>query len=95
VFLARALVHEADILFLDEPFSGIDAVSEQLIFSVLKNLQVAGKTIIVVHHNLGHIKEYFSSVLFFNRGVVGYGKTEEVFTKENIQKCYGSEVIVL
>lgn len=94
VFLARALVQESDILFLDEPFAGIDAVSEKLIFSVLKNLKLHGKTILVVHHNLGHIKEYFSSVLLFNRGIVSYGKTNQVFTKENIAKCYGDEVLV-
>lgn len=95
VFLARALVQEADILFLDEPFAGIDAASEKLIFSVLKDLQKQGKTILVVHHNLGHIKEYFSSVLLFNRGIVSQGKTDDVFTKENIEECYGDEVLVL
>lgn len=95
VFLARALAQEADVFFLDEPFSGIDAQSERLIFRLLQDLQKSGKTIVIVHHNLGHVSEYFSSVLLFNRGIIQYGKTSEVFTRENLMETYGGEVVCL
>jgi manganese/zinc/iron transport system ATP- binding protein len=89
LFLARALVQQADLLFLDEPFQGVDAVTESTIIGLLHQLRTAGKTIIVVHHDLSTVKEYFDWVLLLNRHVIGFGLTENVFTEEAISKVYG------
>lgn len=88
VFLARALVQEADIYFMDEPFQGIDSKTEKSIIEMLKKLRDDGKTVIVVHHDLQTVKEYFNYVTFINGSVIASGKTEEIFTEENIQKTY-------
>jgi manganese/zinc/iron transport system ATP- binding protein len=51
-FLARALVQDAQVYFMDEPFQGVDATTERAIVSLLKELREAGKTVVVVHHDL-------------------------------------------
>ena len=51
-FLARALIQPADLFLLDEPFAAVDASTEQALVSIMRSLQEAGKTIIVVHHDL-------------------------------------------
>lgn len=88
VFLARALVQEAEIYLLDEPFQGVDAKTEREIVDILKELVKQGKTVIVVHHDLQTVKQYFDWVgLIFTR-ILSYGPVEEVFTTENIEKTY-------
>jgi len=89
VFLARALVQEADLYFMDEPLAGVDAATERAIMTILKELKLMGKTVMVVHHDLQTVEDYFDHVLLLNRTVIGYGKTEEVFTKENVARAYG------
>jgi len=90
VFLARALVQEAEIYLLDEPFQGVDAKTEKEIVNILKELVKAGKTVIVVHHDLQTVKQYFDWVgLIFTR-IIAYGPVEDVFTEANIEKTYKS-----
>lgn len=88
VFLARALVQEADIYFMDEPFQGVDNKTEKSIIKILKKLRDENKTVIVVHHDLQTVKEYFDYVTFINVSVVASGPVEEIFTPENIEKTY-------
>lgn len=95
VFLARALAQEADIYFMDEPFKGVDVKTAAIIFELLKNLRDAGKTVIVVHHDLQTVKDYFDWVTLLNIRVVASGPVEEVFTDENLRKTYKSDVGVL
>lgn len=87
-FIARALVQEADIYLMDEPFQGVDTTTEKSIVEVLKKLKSEGKTLLVVHHDLQTVPTYFESVTFINRTVVVSGKVKEVFTQENIDKTY-------
>ena len=89
VFLARALVQNADLYFLDEPLAGVDATTERAIMDTLKILKERGKTVMVVHHDLQTVEDYFDHVLMLNRSVIVHGPTEEVFSKENIMKTYG------
>ena len=89
VFIARALAQQADILLLDEPFVGIDVVSEQVIVEVLKELKEQGKTILMVHHDLSKVSQYFDYLLLINKGIVAQGSVEETFTNENLQQLYG------
>ncbi|KKO54777.1 metal ABC transporter ATP-binding protein [Paenibacillus sp. DMB20] len=89
VFLARALVQDADLYFMDEPLAGVDAATERAIMTTLKELKMSGKTVMVVHHDLQTVEEYFDHVLLLNRGVVAHGRTEDVFTKDNVYRAYG------
>lgn len=89
VFLARALVQNADLYFMDEPLAGVDAATERAIMTTLKELKMAGKTVMVVHHDLQTVEDYFDHVLLLNRTVVAHGKTEDVFTKDNVYRAYG------
>ncbi len=89
VFLARALAQDADLYFLDEPLAGVDATTEKAIMETLKMLKESGKTVMVVHHDLQTVEEYFDHVLLLNKTVIAHGPTNETFTKENIIKAYG------
>ena len=88
VFLARALVQEAEVYLMDEPFVGVDAKTEKAIVLLLKELKARNKTVIVVHHDLQTVKEYFDYVTLLNRKVIAFGKVEDVFTDENIKITY-------
>lgn len=94
VLIARCLVQEAKYIFLDEPFVGIDSVSEEIIMATLRQLRKDGKTILIVHHDLGKVVAYFDQVLLLNKKVVAFGSTESTFTKENMQKTYGSQLFM-
>ncbi len=87
-FIARALVQEADIYLMDEPFQGVDSTTEKSIVEILKQLKDEGKTIIVVHHDLQTVPTYFESVALINKAVIVSGKVSEVFTQENIDVTY-------
>ena len=87
-FIARALVQEADIYLMDEPFQGVDSTTEKSIVEILKQLKAEGKTIIVVHHDLQTVPTYFESVALINKAVIVSGKVNEVFTQENIDVTY-------
>ncbi|MBF4806749.1 MAG: metal ABC transporter ATP-binding protein, partial [Pseudoleptotrichia goodfellowii] len=93
VFLARALVQDAEIYFMDEPFQGVDSKTEKSIVNILKKLRDDGKTVIVVHHDLQTVKNYFDYVTFINVSVVASGPVNEVFTQENIEKTYKSKFL--
>ena len=94
VLIARCLVQEADIILLDEPFVGIDSVSEDIIMQTLQTLKQEGKTILIVHHDLSKVPAYFDQVLLLHRKLIAFGKTEETFTKENLHAAYGHELFI-
>ena len=87
-FIARALVQEADIYLMDEPFQGVDSTTEKSIVDILKKLKSDGKTLIVVHHDLQTVPTYFETVTFINKSVIASGKVKEVFTQKNIDMAY-------
>jgi manganese/zinc/iron transport system ATP- binding protein len=92
VFLARALAQKADLYLLDEPFAGVDAATEKAIISVLKSLKDEGKTLVVVHHDLSTVRDYFDRVLILNVSKVVEGPVHEAFTTENLQSAYGGRL---
>jgi manganese/zinc/iron transport system ATP- binding protein len=92
VFLARALVQDAQLYFMDEPFQGVDATTERAIVSLLQELRAAGKTVIVVHHDLQTVPEYFDWVMLLNVRRIASGPVTEVFTDENLRLTYGGQV---
>ena len=85
-------MQEADYIFLDEPFVGIDSISEEIIMNTLRDLKKAGKTVLIVHHDLSKVSHYFDQVLLLNRELVAIGPTEETFTEANLKKAYGSRL---
>jgi len=95
VFLARALAQQSDLYLMDEPFAGVDATTERAIVTLLQELQSQGKTILVVHHDLTTAKEYFDHLLLLNMRLVAFGKTQDVFTVEQLQKTYGGRLTIL
>lgn len=95
VFLARALAQQARIYLMDEPFAGVDAATEAAILGLLQELRAAGNTVIVVHHDLQTVPEYFDEALLLNLRAVAYGPVAEVFTTENLQKTYGGQLHLL
>ncbi len=92
VFLARALVQDADIYFMDEPLQGVDARTEKAIIRILKELRTNGKTVVVVHHDLQTVQEYFDWVTLLNTKIIKYGRVEEVFNEDNLKITYGKIV---
>ncbi|MFP4114721.1 MAG: metal ABC transporter ATP-binding protein [Spirochaetota bacterium] len=94
-FLARALVQDADLYFMDEPFAAVDAVTERAIIGILHELRSRGKTVIVVHHDLQTVADYFDWVALLNVTIVASGPISEVFTRELIERTYGGEVAAL
>ncbi|UOY93460.1 metal ABC transporter ATP-binding protein [Ectobacillus sp. JY-23] len=95
VFLARALAQDASVYFMDEPFVGVDAATEKAIIALLNELKIQGKTVLVVHHDLQTVEEYFDWVMLLNMKTIAIGPTEDVFTTENLQKTYGGRLAFL
>ena len=95
MLIARCLIQEQDILFLDEPFVGIDLVSEQIIMNLLQSLRREGKTIVIVHHDLSKVSDYFDKVVILNKKLVGYGNVATTFTPDALKKAYGDSIVVL
>lgn len=95
VFLARALAQEADIYFMDEPFAGVDAATEQAIIGILREMAAANKTIVVVHHDLQSARTYFDWIILLNMHLIAAGPTGQVFTEEMVQQAYGGRLNLL
>lgn len=94
VLMARCLVQNADYIFLDEPFVGIDSVSEQIIMETLGTLKDQGKTILIVHHDLSKVRDYFDQLVILNKKLLASGKTDEVFNQDNLRKAYGENLVM-
>ncbi len=95
VFLARALVQDAKIYFMDEPFAGVDATTERAIIDLLRTLRAAERTVIVVHHDLQTLRDYFDWVMLLNVRRIASGPVDEVFTEENLRRAYGGRIAFL
>jgi manganese/zinc/iron transport system ATP- binding protein len=90
--LARALGQDAQIYFMDEPFAAVDAVTERAIVAILRELRARNKTVLVVHHDLQTIPDYFDWVALLNVEMIASGTTETTFTDENLRRAYGGRV---
>lgn len=92
VFVARAIVQEAEIIILDEPFVGIDLQSETAIMAIMQAWRDAGKTIIVVHHDLNKVTQYFDDLVIMNHGIVAYGPVETVYQAQNMTQAFSADL---
>jgi manganese/zinc/iron transport system ATP- binding protein len=95
VFLARALVQDQQLYVMDEPFAGVDAATEKSIVGILQHLRAAGKTVIVVHHDLESAPDYFDWLVLLNVRLIASGPFSETFTLENLQRAYGGTMSML
>ncbi len=89
VFLARALAQDAQVILLDEPFTGVDVDTEAAIVALLKALRAEGRVMLVSTHNLGSVPEFCDRVALVKGTVLAYGPTEEVFTHANLARAFG------
>ncbi|MDE0483467.1 MAG: metal ABC transporter ATP-binding protein [Candidatus Poribacteria bacterium] len=92
VFLARALVQDATVYLMDEPFQGVDATTERAIVTLLQELRENGKTVVVVHHDLQTVTDYFDWVTFLNIRRIASGPVDDTFTPENLRETYGGRI---
>lgn len=94
-FIGRALCQEAEIYLFDEPFVGVDITTETHIMEIVKELAAAGKTVVIIHHDLAKVPDYFDRLIMVNQRLVAVGDTSEVFTDENIAKTYSARLTIL
>ena len=87
--IARVLAQGAEVIFLDEPFVGIDMSSEKVIMDILKSLKNQGKMIIIVHHDLHKVSHYFDELIVLKNRLIAAGPVEQTFTAETLQEAYG------
>ena len=95
VFLARALAQQADVYFLDEPMAGVDARSQERIFRVLSELRAEGRLVVIVHHDLRSVAEWFDAVALIDMRLVATGPVAEVLTPENLRRTYAGRLDLL
>ncbi|TQS72308.1 manganese/iron ABC transporter ATP-binding protein [Rhodobacteraceae bacterium] len=89
VFLARALAQDAQVILLDEPFTGVDVKTEEQIIALLHDLRKEGRVMLVATHNLGSVPEFCDRVVLVNGTVLAFGPTKEVFTADNLRVAFG------
>lgn len=92
VFVARAILQQAEIVILDEPFVGIDVESERAIMAILKQWRDEQKTIIVIHHDLNKVYDYFDELVIMNHGIIDFGPTQKVYTPKNIGAAFSADL---
>ncbi|NJK83061.1 MAG: metal ABC transporter ATP-binding protein, partial [Saprospiraceae bacterium] len=94
-FIARALCQAPDLFLLDEPFVGVDMTTERKIMEILKKMAAQGKTVLIVHHDLSSVANYFDKVIMINQRIVAVGDTLSTFTDENIARTFQSQLPLL
>lgn len=95
VFVARALAQQADLYLMDEPFAGVDAASEEAILTLLQDMKQAGKTVLIVHHDLHTAHQFFDWMVLLNTRLIKCGPTPAVFTTEYLRQAYGGQLTIL
>jgi manganese/zinc/iron transport system ATP- binding protein len=95
VFIARALAQGASIYIMDEPFVGVDMATEKTILDLLIQMKEEGKTIIIVHHDIQTVSNYFDYIVMLNTRLIAHGPTSEVLTEENLQATYGGQLNII
>jgi manganese/zinc/iron transport system ATP- binding protein len=95
VLVARALAQEGDVLLLDEPFTGVDAVSHETLLTVLRELAAEGRTVVMTTHDVGEAGRFCDRLLILDRELVAEGATADVFTPETLRRAYGAQVLEL
>jgi len=95
IFLARALIQNAQVYLMDEPLQGVDATTEHAIIEILRTLRSSGKTVLVVHHDLQTVSSYFDEVFLLNIRRIASGPVSKVFTDANLRLTYGGRIAII
>lgn len=95
VFLARALAQEPHILLMDEPFTGVDATTQEATLDLLDQLRAQKVTLMVSTHDMNLAASRFERVLLLNRRVIAYGTPEQVFTRDNLLRAFGTHALLI
>jgi len=95
IFLARALIQNAQVYLMDEPLQGVDATTEHAIIEILRTLRSSGKTVLVVHHDLQTVSSYFDEVFLLNIRRIASGPVSKVFTDTNLRLTYGGRIAII
>ena len=95
IFIARALLQDADLYLMDEPFAGVDIATEKAIIALMDKLKAHGKTLLVVHHDLSTVDSYFDWVIMLNTCLIASGPVSEVFHEDTILRTYGRSSALL
>ncbi len=95
VFLARAIAQQGDLFLMDGPFAGVDIATEEMIISLIKDMKDAGKTLVIVHHDLHTAQSYFDHLVLLNTRLVACGPTSEVFTDQILTDTYGGRLTTI
>ncbi len=93
--IARALVQEADLLLLDEPFAGLDAPVQHDLLHLFQQLAGEGKTLLVATHDLSCVATHFDHAVFLNRRVVAFGPLHEVLREDVLQRTYQRHLLLV
>jgi manganese/iron transport system ATP-binding protein len=92
VFIARALAQQAEIFFLDEPFTGVDAKTEIIMLNVFDELKKQGKILLMSSHDWGQSLNQLDRLLLLNQGLIADGTPEQVMTPDNLCRAYGTSM---
>ena len=95
VFLARALAQEPHILLMDEPFTGVDAPTQEATLKLLDDLRNAQVTVLISTHDLNLAATRFDFMLLLNHHLIIFGKPDEVMRRENLAKAFGSQLMIM
>lgn len=95
VFLARALAQEPHILLMDEPFTGVDAATQETTLQLIQELKAQKVTVMVATHDLNMAAERFETALLLNRRLIAYGPARQTFTAAAIQSAFGGRALLL
>jgi manganese/iron transport system ATP-binding protein len=95
VFLARVLAQEAELLLMDEPLTGLDMPSQEVILALIDRIQQHGVTVMVASHDLNQAGEQFPLLLLLNRRVIAFGSPDKVLTTPNLMAAYGGHMHVV
>jgi ABC-type Mn2+/Zn2+ transport system ATPase subunit len=94
-FIARALAQDAELLIMDEPFSGVDASAEADLLDLLDRLNANGLTILLSTHDLDLAFRRFDKVMAVRRHLVAYGTPQDVYTTDALRDLYGGRIVTL
>jgi ABC-type cobalamin/Fe3+-siderophores transport system ATPase subunit len=95
VFLARALVQDADVLLLDEPMTGVDLATEETIGTLMRELRDAGTTVVYATHDLETAADISDLLCFVNGRIVAFGPPADTFTPHTLHETFGGELMIV
>ena len=95
VFLARAIAQEPHILLMDEPFTGVDATTQEVTLNLLDHLRERQVTAIISTHDLNLAATRFETVMLINKRLVAFGPAQQVLSQENLLTAFGSSLLVV